>query len=389
MQENWTAISRFIRNYLLSASVPLMFDPIHDSLCRIMKKNYEDLTEKERPNLKSNEARNVWENLLKELLVDVFVQRLLGSQAKMEALRERSDRCLDYLNDLLGTEDPVRTLPQLVTGYMELLQDYLLRNMSHLPENKQQMSLEELVDASIKIYEERKMPDNMNCQYPRDFYVPFMEQPYTRHLLLQIYHTIRHPEEYDKCKHFLTLAEYIHTLFMFVYMIEYVKMYPLARGKEVQVTKSLEHDKVYNLFTALVKKEPEFKTAYDRIMQEKAEKEAKRLAKQAGTSQAPVKTASKPAKSPSGETQPKGKDTGADKAGVPKKVPMEEPEDDRISTIKCLKKDEVYFVCCNIDGVAQPEKEVNQVQYNMCKEKRHRLNIIRQVYEEELKEGKV
>ena len=59
------------------------------------------------------------------------------------------------------------------------------------------------------------------------------------------------PKKHPKAQHYLVIAEHIQTLFIYVYMVEFVKKYPGMKGTRFEDNAASRHDRENNLFTFL------------------------------------------------------------------------------------------------------------------------------------------
>lgn len=253
-QENWNDLCRILKKYLLNTSVPLMTNPIILSAGKFYNNGYyqiiNEYKEKEIP-VPYHLTNTAWENLLIEGLTDVFMQRLLGTQADMESYRVRSEKYLRVLNDMFGTHDGDNDLPAIIASFFDLLKDYLCRNMLFLSEEVKSQSVDAVMTASQEIYAARRLRHDKPEDETRRYYIPFEEQLYTKSLLEQIHEIAKDMKNHPKAQHYLVVAELIHTLFIYVYMVEYVHQWPRVKSVSFKDSPALRFGREHNLYTFL------------------------------------------------------------------------------------------------------------------------------------------
>lgn len=254
-QENWNDLGRILKKYLLTASVPLMANSViqaggkfsNDKYFQILNE-YKEKNDKKIPYYLFNTA---WGNLMIEGLTDVFMQRLLGTQADMESYRTRSEKYLRVLNDMFGTHDGDNDLTAIIASFFDLLKDYLCRNMLFLPEAVKSQSVDAVMTASEEIYAARRLRHDKSEDETRKYYIPFEEQPYTKSLLEQIHEIAKDMKSHPKAQHYLVVAELIHTLFIYVYMVEFVHKWPGVKGVYFKDSPAFRFGRDHNLYSFL------------------------------------------------------------------------------------------------------------------------------------------
>jgi len=258
-QRNWNQIRHILREYLLKTSVPIIFKRFLYQLKDVEKscnrKYREFLQNKERDNL----VHAAWENLLKDGLIEVYVHRLLGSQSDMVAYMRRSEKYLTMFNDLFGVGGNDSDMTSLTRQYFGMLNDYICRNMRGLPASALGSPVEVLV-ACRDLYHAHSLRDDRSDDMPRREYIDFEKDTYTSSLLSLADEIAGNINSHPRNQYYLVLAELIQTLFIYVYMVEFVKRYPTVKGKEKFVTPESERDERHNLFVHLstVKFEEEY-----------------------------------------------------------------------------------------------------------------------------------
>lgn len=294
-QQSWHIISSILQNYILITSTPLMFRDIFKKTYVFGNESYQTIYDQEKriwdEYISSPANRNqqgpshnadvykpnyvlyseVWENLLKAGLVDVFIHRLLGSQVDMESYRARSEKYVKVFDEILGTNDQYNDLDVITRNLLEMLKDYLCRNIVDLEEKGKDMSVAEVLYAARQAYRKRRYPDNVENGSIRKYYIPFDERTYTFGLLRQMDEIAENMDMPMNTRYFLMIAEYIHTLFVYVYMVEYIKYYPSYKGFSFKILpEKLFIGCKYNLFTYL--KTVDYASAYNQEKARKAER---------------------------------------------------------------------------------------------------------------------
>lgn len=277
--DTWNDLCRILNNYLLTTSVPLMFRPFleFNSLKKLQNAsyiNFNKMRTEKKENVEANSNPNkiagkkygnkdkdepkttpndVWEYLMRTALTDVFKHRLLGTQSDMKTYHQRSEKYLRVWKDILGAGDTDNTQTGITESYFDMLKDYLCRNMPFLPEDMAECPVTEVMKACQQVYEERRFCHNQEGNVEKWFYIDFEKQSYTTSLLSLTYEIAQDMQGHPKARHFLMVSSYIHTLFIYVYMVEFVKNFPYAKGKWVNKDAALELGMNYNLFKFLAK----------------------------------------------------------------------------------------------------------------------------------------
>ena len=108
-----------------------------------------------------------------------------------------------------------------------------------------------VMTACREIYAAHRLRDDKLENLDRKFYIAFDERAYSSSLLTLIDEISANVENHPLTRHYLVVAEYIHVLFIYVYMIEFVKFFPSVKGKPRQKSPVIEHDRKNNLFVWL------------------------------------------------------------------------------------------------------------------------------------------
>ena len=264
-QENWHQIRHILKDYLMNTAVPIVFESLLRQTKYLNNPGYRSLTATpssengadgksgEKPFIRYNLVHEAWENLLKEGLTDVFIHRLLGSQTDMCTYWDNSEKYRAFFTDILGGMDKSSELKTLTKSYFEMLKDYLCRNMPGMPVAFHQLAVGQVMKACRMIYQAHRLRDDRESNENRTFYIDFEEQAYSSSLLTLLDEIAVHMESHPKIQYYLVIAEYIHTLFMYVYMVEFVKLYPNRKGQTRERNPELDQGRYHNLFKYLGK----------------------------------------------------------------------------------------------------------------------------------------
>jgi len=271
-QENWYDLCGILRKYLLTSSVPFLFRELYNSeeksrqLCELynneeksrqlcnkeefitfLKNNYNESNDKGYTNYSNPTFNETWASLFRQAITDTFMQRLLGSQSDMETYRARSTKYLKTLNNMFGTHNGDEDMSNITISFFELLKDYICRNLPGLFDDVKEQSPDRVMSACRKIYAGHRFR-NSNSRDVNPFYIPFDRRAFSSSLLTLIDEISVDMEKHPLTRHYLVVAEYIHTLFIYVYMIEFVKFYPSDKDKNRLKSTVIEHDRNNNLF---------------------------------------------------------------------------------------------------------------------------------------------
>lgn len=236
-QKLWVNIIHFLRDYLLNTSTPLIFEELlraqnpfeNETWCEHMKR------EPTADNPESEYTRTslhdyVWEYLLKDTLLRVFRDRLLGSQRNFEVYVQRSVTYTGLFNDMIGGQNCRTDLMAILRDFLDMVKDYLCRNLPGRKSDYGHLTLCEVLNVTKKAYQARRLCDKAEEDKVRTFYIDFWKQAFSSSLLLQFDEMAKDLEHHPKSKYFLVLAELLQILFIYVYMIDYIKYYPLCKG---------------------------------------------------------------------------------------------------------------------------------------------------------------
>lgn len=295
-QENWHDLCSILQKYLLLTSVPFIFRELYNSekksrqLCNnekfkaLLEDSYNEGNDKGNPKYSNSTFNETWAILLRQAITDTFMQRLLGSQSDMESYRARSTKYLNTLNNMFGTHDGDDDMTNITMSFFELLKDYICRNMPGLSDDVKEQTPDRVMYACRKIYFGHRFRDDKSENQNRKFYIAFDERAYSSSLLTLIDEISANVDNHPLTRHYLVVAEYIHVLFIYVYMIEFVKFFPSVKGKPRQKSSAIEHDRKNNLFVWL--SQMNFIEVYEEVKKSK-EKSSKKSRKKIGKKNAP------------------------------------------------------------------------------------------------------
>lgn len=274
IQETWHNIRHILQNYILNSSIPLIFKDLLENPDAFENSTFVEFVQnqskpKEKQGKESNESAvpttegqkkyrnhyiNTWGMVLKEGLTQVFMERLLGTQEDMYAYRLNACRYSQVFDDIFGTNNRENNLHTITIEFFAMLKDYLLRNLEgYLPPHANISTTGKLLSACRLAYRARRFYYEEMTEEVHALYVPFDKLTYSFGLI-QLMDEIADNPEHPNCQYFLVTAEYIHTLFIYVYMVEFIKHNPLTREQtKADMTAAKEQAKKYNLFTYLSK----------------------------------------------------------------------------------------------------------------------------------------
>ena len=277
MKMFWHETTHILRDRLLNTCVPLLFKDVLTDPDRFGNRKYYNFMNPQ-PTLRNPKPQKyevtslhleVWELLFKDGLVKSFLDRLFGSQLDMDAYVARCERYFAVFNDMIGGDCSDNDLPAIIDGFLYMMKDYLCRQLSECPDDLSHLTLKDLLEYCRETYHARRYDDSQEADTDRKFYIEFEKQPYGAVLLEQMDVMADTPASHPKCRHFMVLAELIHTLTVYVYMVEYIRYYPLCKGDdEVCLTLAQKTGRKHNLFVHL--SDVNYKKAYYEL---KAEKE--------------------------------------------------------------------------------------------------------------------
>ena len=269
IQETWHNIRHILQNYILNTSIPLIFKDLLERPEVFENTSYVEFVQNAPKPKESNGSSdstqedqtyyyknytNTWLMVLKEGLAEVFMERLLGKQEDMYAYRLNACRYGQVFNDIFGTHTRVNNLHTITVDFFAMLKDYLLRNLEgYLPSHTVITSTGQLLSACRLAYRARRFCYEGMTEEVHPLYVPFDKLTYSFGLI-QLMDEIADNPDHPNCRHFLVTAEYIHTLFIYVYMVEFIKHTPLTRQQtQEDMTEAKKQAQKYNLFTHLSK----------------------------------------------------------------------------------------------------------------------------------------
>lgn len=273
----WHETMHILRDRLLNTCVPLLFkDVVADPDCFGNRKYYNFMNPQptdRNPTPRKYEVTSlhleVWEHVFKEGLVKAFLDPLFGTQLDMDTYVARCERYYAVFNDMIGGSCSGNDLPAIIDGFLCMMKDYLCRRLSEFPDDLFHLTLKDLLEYCRETYHARRYDDSQEADKDRKFYIEFENQSYGAVLLEQMDDIAADPDSHPKCRHFLVLAELIHTLAVYVYMVEYIRYYPLCKGDDGDsLTPVQKTGRKHNLFVHL--SDVNYKTAYYEL---KAEKE--------------------------------------------------------------------------------------------------------------------
>ena len=266
---DWNGYTRIMSNYLLQSAVPILFNDllfrcyrirnnqsfdsykITDPVKRVNNNYYhEDPDLKGKSPWKENNAHQaVWTTILQEQLAIFSKLRLLGNQSEdMKAYHCNSYNYIRLMGKIFLHKELPAFQEDIKSEFLEMLKDYLLRNVPGLPENASQLSKVKLFTRCETLYEDYKEYTNQKTgkSSTNMYYIDFTKGRYAHLLLEQLKNIARQTDGQEKNNPLLNCylgnLEYLYTFILYVYMVEYLLCYSPA---------STAHQKKFNLFQSL------------------------------------------------------------------------------------------------------------------------------------------
>ena len=133
----WEETKHTLRDYLMTTSIPIIFEKLLEEPDIFENKNWENFM---RPNPAPNRPAPityertslhdfVWEFIFKDRLFAVFYDRLLGSQTEPERYVQRSESYAALFNDMIGGSNCSNDLYSIIERFFGMVKDYLCRNL--------------------------------------------------------------------------------------------------------------------------------------------------------------------------------------------------------------------------------------------------------------------
>lgn len=267
---DWNGYTRIMDTYLLQSAVPILFNDLLFKCNRIRNnpsfeaykiknsgtyvKDYcyykEDSNLRGKSPWKENNAHQaVWTTILQKQLAEFSKLRLLGYQsADMQAYHCNSYNYIRLMGKIFLHEELPASQENIKCEFLDMLKDYLLRNVPGLPENAAHWSKDKLFTHCETLYNKYMSYTNPKSgnSTTNIYYINFREGKYAS-LLLEQLNTIAQPtngqgEGNPLLNCYLGNLEYLYTFIIYVYMVEYLLRYSAA---------STAHQKKYNLFETL------------------------------------------------------------------------------------------------------------------------------------------
>ena len=274
-QESWHDICHFFQKYLLNTAVPLIFsDDILQNPGIFGNMHFDKRTQvpsiNEPAPFNSNGFLNhnhleTWEYMIKEGLIEAFRCRLLGTQTDIETYRARATQYAEVFQDVFGGLEKGSDLKTLITNFLAMMRDYLFCNLPNIEPASEVPAVSALLNKCREEYKARRFCFNKEENVVHHYYIPFEERTYTYALITQT-DELANDSSNSKFNHYLIMAELIHTLFVYVYMVEYIKLNPLVKGQsKEEMTPIMKQGCTHNLFNFL--KNANYGYYYDLLQQ--------------------------------------------------------------------------------------------------------------------------
>lgn len=256
----WEETKHTLRDYLMTTSIPIIFEKLLEEPDIFENENWENfMRPKPAPNRpapimyeRTSLHDFVWEYILKDRLFAVFYDRLLGSQTEPERYVQRSESYAALFNDIIGGSNCSNDLYGIIERFFGMVKDYLCRNLPGHESDYTCLTTQKVLSACRDAYAARRWDTETEKDEERKFYINFGQQTFSLSLLFQFDEMALDIRSHPKSRHFMVLAELLQVLFIYVYMVEYIKYYPKCKGDTVQkLTFEERTGRSLCLFTAL------------------------------------------------------------------------------------------------------------------------------------------
>lgn len=256
----WEDTNHILRDYLMNTPVPLIFEELLQDPDVFENQVWTDFMHPapspRNPTPRTFEKTSlhdfVWEHIFKDLLLKVFRDRLLGSQEDFESYVRRSENYAALFNDMIGGVNCSNDLSDIICRFYEMMKDYLSRNLPSDGKDFSVLRTKEVLAACRESYRARRWRDDAPEEVERTYYIDFESQTFSSALLVQFEDMAEPLESHPKSHHFMVLAEFLQVMFIYIYMVEFMKYYPKRRGDDdLRLTPAEKTGRNLCLFPAL------------------------------------------------------------------------------------------------------------------------------------------
>lgn len=223
LQKSWWQIRHILSDYLLHPVQTLLFDKVarypnqigHGGYAEVWRQTKDaSCPERQQEAKRCKEKMDrLWNSRFPELLVECGYLRLVGTQKDMDAYRRRTAVYGTLFLNLIGDGDTGNSFADVTCGYFTMLQDYLLRNTPHLPDDVSKLSVRELLKTVRSAYARTARLRG---------YVPFEDNLYPAGILRLLDDVAETWQVNPVCHYPLITPEYLFGFFIYIYMVEFL-----------------------------------------------------------------------------------------------------------------------------------------------------------------------
>lgn len=176
------------------------------------------------PGREDRAHKAVWTRIWMNQLAEFTKLRLLGEQTEdMKSYHRNSYNYIRLMGALLCHQELPASQATIRKLFMEMLRDYLLRNMPGLPAGADGLPLNKLLETCEKKYNGCKSYKDKGID---NYYVDFSSVLYGKALMDQIKGMASSEgsseETYANMNYFVANVEYLYTFIIYAYMVEFV-----------------------------------------------------------------------------------------------------------------------------------------------------------------------
>lgn len=243
---DWNGYTRIMGCYLLHSAVPILFSDLLCSCSKLHNPEFNKyklarmnpsrkrffieepaLTKGHSPSKENNAHQAVWTKILMEQLAEFSKLRLLGEQTPdMHSYHKRSYNYIRLMGMILCHLYLPGTQERILGYYLDMLRDYLTRNMPGLPENASDLPLADLLKTCEDIYDANRAYTGDDKGNPDNHYINFRQGAYGTSLLDQIKDIALDEkaalDKFPNLRFYLSNVELLYTYIIYVYMVEFV-----------------------------------------------------------------------------------------------------------------------------------------------------------------------
>lgn len=223
--DDMAQMRHMLYDYILPTPLPLIFTVILDYKNKVdefkyAKKNATNNAEKEKYSKYISSVYSEWAKDMSKGLVNFYCARYLGSSSHEKDFTQRLHYVTTLFREIFAyNTTPFNNLRELLGRFFSMLKDYLIRNVPDLENVNEDSNIKEVMTAVRNLYR--------NCskdEVAKVVYVNFNSKRLTyANGLIELMDNISvEYETSDYCKYFHILMECLYTLFIYVYMCEFI-----------------------------------------------------------------------------------------------------------------------------------------------------------------------